>query len=310
MQKKEIFDTLQNVCSTLVSLPGVFNASIVQSDGYPLAISGLWLSKNEVFDLGAIVSAITAAASRLTQSLEYILLEGFESKIAIFNVIPNKVILSSTMSFDVNLGALLVSIRKIKQNINSIEKWIEEYIYMPLIEFNENERQEIISRQKVHNLMKRTASESSVIEKNNISLSSDMYSKLNEILLDFRKSIPHGEVNILVITQAGQQLYPLNFYNPFLGPFVNSIFDISKKMLRFFRQDDIRQLTLSYSSVRYFVFDLRKGILLISVSAQSPIKTGLIRFLGSALSSKIENVLAEAEIERSIPLEININDFF
>ncbi|MGQ4833200.1 MAG: hypothetical protein ACP6IS_04795 [Candidatus Asgardarchaeia archaeon] len=309
MEKKQLIDKFQEVCSSLMKIPGIFNVSVVQSDGYPLAVSGLWLSKDEIFDLGAMVSAINAAAREISPSIEYILLEGVESKVAIFNVLQEKITLAATTSFDVNLGAILIMIKKIKNALIPLKDELDEYISMPLIEFSEGEKQDILSRKKVHNLMKRSIDKSIASANNTLFVTSSVYSQLNEVISSFRNNLA-GDVKIYLVTNAGQLLYPLAIDDLFLAPFSHSIFNMSKKLLKFFRQDSIRQLMLSYSTNKYLIFDLVNGVLVINVSNSSNISTGLIRFLGVALSEKITKIFVRSKTEAKIPIEINVNDFF
>ena len=140
LQKDDLLEEINNMCETVLKVPGVYNATIIQVDGYPLATTGVWLAEDEVFDLGAIVAAISMAARKIERKLDYILVEGTDSKIAIFNLIKDKIILATTTSKNVNLGALFIQAKRLKKSINPLERYVDLLVKMPLIEFNESEK--------------------------------------------------------------------------------------------------------------------------------------------------------------------------
>ncbi len=81
MNLKEKIDILLD---QIAHVNGVENAVLTQRDGYPIQSTGVWLSKDEIFDVCSATSAIFNAAIRLhPNDLKYVLIEADRANILI-----------------------------------------------------------------------------------------------------------------------------------------------------------------------------------------------------------------------------------
>lgn len=304
LQKDVLLEKINNMCETILKVPGVYNATIIQVDGYPLATAGVWLAEEEVFDLGAIVAAISMAAKKIERELDHILVEGTDSKIAIFNLIKDKIILAATTSKNVNLGAFFIQAKKLKKSINPLERYVDLLVKMPLIEFNENEKKELIERARTHNLYNNNFIS---IEKFWMQITPALYEEISSIINEFKRNL-NQKIEVLLIANNAFQVFPLTNTEPSANPLAFSLFDISRKLLRVFRQEDIEQLMVSFSTQDIFIYDFFGGIIVIKVIDKN-FKIGLIRFLGFTLRKKLSTVFEKHSVNiKKLKPEINLAD--
>ena len=75
-------DEIKKNLEIIKSTKGVENIVLTQRDGNPIQFSGVWLSKDEIFNVSAATAAIYNCGIALHQNdLKYILIEGKQAKI-------------------------------------------------------------------------------------------------------------------------------------------------------------------------------------------------------------------------------------
>ena len=147
---------ISNHLKQIKSIIGVENVVLTQRDGQPIESAGVWLSKNEIFGVCSIVSAIFNVAEQLhPKSLNYLLIDGERAKILIAPVHTNKdkiinnvqkaeYFLTITARLKVNLGAIMLSIKDTMKGIaNAIEESGKDF-KPPLRSYDEAALKEIL----------------------------------------------------------------------------------------------------------------------------------------------------------------------
>ena len=77
-------DQVKVYLERIKSVKGVENVVLTQRDGNPIQSAGIWLSKEEIFNISSATSAIYNLGLHLhSKNLKYILIEGNSAKIFI-----------------------------------------------------------------------------------------------------------------------------------------------------------------------------------------------------------------------------------
>ena len=146
-------------------LNGVENAVLPQRDGNPIQSSGVWFSKAEIFKVCSAASAIFNVGIHLhPKDLKYILIEGKKAKILIAPLIPHlisslnnfidpQLIKDNEMEFfiaitaqpNVNLGGIFLQTKECLKQIKTSLITSKETFKPPLIQFNNQTIQNIVS---------------------------------------------------------------------------------------------------------------------------------------------------------------------
>ena len=146
-------------------IKGVENVVLTQRDGNPIQSTGIWFSKEEIFNVSSATSAVYNVGIHLhPKVLKYILIEGKKAKILIAplnnplhgslnELLENKGIIDGDNEFfiaitahpNVNLGGIFLqtadSLKKIKRTLITSEDCFKP----PLIEFDNEKIEEIMT---------------------------------------------------------------------------------------------------------------------------------------------------------------------
>ena len=126
-----LLQEIKNNLEQIKQIRGVENVVLTQRDGNPIQYCGVWLSKEEIFNVSAATSAIYNCALKLySGKLKYLLIEGGKAKIILTPLknygteTINKIIsaqnlqgnndefyIAITTHSNVNLGGILLKIR-------------------------------------------------------------------------------------------------------------------------------------------------------------------------------------------------------
>ncbi|KKN07751.1 hypothetical protein LCGC14_1063760 [marine sediment metagenome] len=145
-------------------LKGVENAVLTQRDGNPIQSTGVWFSRDEIFNVSSATSAIFNVGIHLHPSdLKYILIEGKKAKILIAplnsplhpslnKIMENQGILDSNHEFfiaitaqpNLNLGGIFLQTNECLKKIKTTLITSGESFKPPLIQFTNQKIQSII----------------------------------------------------------------------------------------------------------------------------------------------------------------------
>ena len=171
-------------------LKGVENAVLTQRDGNPIQSTGVWFSKDEIFNVSSATSAIFNVGIHLhPKDLKYILIEGKKAKILIaplnnpLHASLNKILemqgildcnheffIAITAQPNINLGGIFLQTNECLKKIKTTLITSGESFKPPLIQFN---------NQKILN----------IIEGFNIKETEDFDLKLSSFSLSFSEAI-------------------------------------------------------------------------------------------------------------------------
>lgn len=145
-------------------IKGVENAVLTQRDGNPIQSTGVWFSKDEIFNVSSATSAIYNVGIHLhPKDLKYILIEGKKAKILIAplnspihnslnrileaqGVLDDKheFFIAITAQPNINLGGVFLQTRECLRKIKTSLITSGESFKPPLIQFNSQKVQNII----------------------------------------------------------------------------------------------------------------------------------------------------------------------
>ncbi|TFG08768.1 MAG: hypothetical protein EU539_01590 [Promethearchaeota archaeon] len=187
-------------------LKGVENAVLTQRDGNPIQSTGVWFSKDEIFNVCSAASAIFNVGVHLHPTdLKYILIEGKKAKILIAplnNPLHNSLnklleqqgILNDNHEYfiaitalpNVNLGGIFLQTSECLKKIKTSLITSGETFKPPLIRFNDRKIQHILNGFDV----KENDNLNLKISPFSISFSETISYKLKKVLKDFSLTIP------------------------------------------------------------------------------------------------------------------------
>jgi len=187
-------------------LKGVENAVLTQRDGNPIQSTGVWFSKEEIFNISSATSAIFNVGIHLhPNDLRYILIEGKKAKILIaplnspihysLNRIleqqgiidkNNEFFIAITAHPNVNLGGIFLQTNECLKKIKSTLITSGETFKPPLIQFNEKKIQSLIEGFDVKDEIDLNSNLSTF----SLSFSEETSLSLKKLLNDFASTIP------------------------------------------------------------------------------------------------------------------------
>jgi len=179
-------------------IKGVENAVLTQRDGNPIQSTGVWFSKDEIFNVSSATSAIYNVGIHLhPKDLKYILIEGKKAKILIAplnspvhsslnrilelqHILDDKheFFIAITAQPNINLGGIFLQTSECLRKIKTSLITSGESFKPPLIQFN---------NQKIQN----------IIEGFNVKENEEVDFKLSPFSLSFSKSVSLGLRKVL-----------------------------------------------------------------------------------------------------------------
>jgi len=187
-------------------IKGVENAVLTQRDGNPIQSSGVWFSKDEIFNVCSAASAIFNVGIHLhPKDLKYILIEGKKAKILIAplnsplhsslnKILEKQMILNSNHEFfvaitaqpNVNLGGIFLQTNECLKKIKTSLITSGESFKPPLIQFDNQKIQKIINGFDI----KENEEFNLKISSFSLSFSENISIELRKVLNDFSLTIP------------------------------------------------------------------------------------------------------------------------
>ncbi|MEJ2251348.1 MAG: roadblock/LC7 domain-containing protein [Candidatus Lokiarchaeota archaeon] len=194
---------------------GIENAVLTQRDGNPIQSTGVWFSKDEIFNVCAATSAIYNVGIYLyPDNLKYILIEGKKAKILIAplnnplhhslnKILEEQGIIDDNQEFyiaitaqpNVNLGGIFLQTNECLRKIKTSLITSGESFKPPLIEFNKRKLKEIIQNFNI----KEFEEDDYRLSSYSLSFSKDLSLRLKNILFDLSKTIKNLEYAFIMV---------------------------------------------------------------------------------------------------------------
>lgn len=296
-------------------LKGVENAVLTQRDGNPIQSTGIWFTKNEIFNVSSASSAIFNVGIHLhPNDLKYILIEGKKAKILIAPLnspLPNSLnmllkqqgILDDNYEFfiaitaqpDINLGSIFLQTNECLKKIKSTLIASGESFKPPLIQFTTKEIQGIIEGFDV----KENEDLELKLSAYSLSFSKEISTKLKKILNDFSLTIP--DLNYAFITIEGgfiaSKLLKNNDFNhnnlDDISAMSYSLLQTANRCAWLLKKMNAENILLDCEKSFQFINGMGKSLFSAEVG-KSRQKLGLLRLILPQFSKKINELIKQA----------------
>jgi predicted regulator of Ras-like GTPase activity (Roadblock/LC7/MglB family) len=298
------------------STKGVENIVLTQRDGNPIQFSGVWLSKDEIFNVSAATAAIYNCGIALHQDdLKYILIEGKQAKILIsplknygsqtLNKIidaqglqgnDNEFFIAVTARNDANLGGIFL---KTRESLIEIKKSLilsGESFKPPLRHFSTEEINKLINSLNVKDDLNR----SETLNVFSLNISDEHYAQLDECLKEFGTqtldllrsyiTIDGGFIAASYNNSSLQDIYLLDSE----ASMSYSLFSTSDKCAWLLKKMRVESILLECNNYFQFIQKAGSGIFSTQI-AKGRQKLGLLRLIIPRYATKITHILEEAK---------------
>jgi len=296
-------------------LKGVENAVLTQRDGNPIQSSGVWFSKDEIFNVSSAASAIYNVGMHLhPKDLRYILIEGKKAKILIApldspihrslnKILDEQFILNNDHEFfiaitaqpNVNLGGIFLQtnecLKKIKTSLITSGKSFKP----PLIQFSGQKIQNIIKGFNV----KETGDADFKISPFSLSFSEKVSMELKKVLNDFSLTIP--DLKYAFICIEGGFIASKIFKNPSMNKneldnvsaMSYSVFQTANRCSWLLKKMVTENILIDCKNSFQFIRGLGKAIFSSEIGKTRQ-KLGLLRLILPQFSKKINTLIKKA----------------
>ena len=296
-------------------LKGVENAVLTQRDGNPIQSTGVWFSKDEIFNVSSATSAIFNVGIHLhPKDLKYILIEGKKAKILIaplnspLHTSLNKIlemqgILDSNHEFfiaitaqpNINLGGIFLQTNECLKKIKTTLITSGESFKPPLIQFNNQKIQNIIEGFNI----KETEDFDLRLSSFSLSFSEAISLELRKVLKNISVTIP--DLNYAFITIEGGFIASKILKNididsdklDKISAMSYSLFQTANRCAWLLKKMQADSILLDCQNSFQFIDGLGKAIFSTEIGKLRQ-KLGLIRLILPQFSKKIDSLVKEA----------------
>ncbi len=296
-------------------LKGVENAVLTQRDGNPIQSTGVWFSKDELFNLSSATSAIFNVGIHLhPKDLKYILIEGKKAKILIAplnsplhsslnRILQSQGIFDTNHEFliaitaqpDINLGGIFLQTNECLKKIKTTLITSRESFKPPLIQFNNQKIQSIIEGFNV----KENEEFDLRLSSFSLSFSEIISLKLRNVLNNISITIP--DLNYAFITIEGgfiasKILKKVDAYTEQLdkiSAMSYSLFQTANRCVWLLKKMQAERILLDCQNSFQFIDGLGKAIFSTEIGKLRQ-KLGLIRLILPQFSKKIDSLIKRA----------------
>lgn len=296
-------------------LKGVENAVLTQRDGYPIQSTGVWFSKDEIFNVCSATSAIFNVGIHMhPRDLKYILIEGKKAKILIAplnsplhnslnRILMQQGILNNNHEFfiaitaqpNINLGGIFLQTSECLKKIKSTLITSGESFKPPLIQYDNQKIRNTINGFKVkeNEELKIKLSSFSLSFSKNISI------KLRRVLNDFSLIIPDLKYAFITIEGgfiASKLLKKFNIAEKNLdsmSAMSYSLLQTANRCAWLLKKMHVKKILLDCENSFQFINGIGKSLFSAEIG-KSRQKLGLLRLILPQFSKKINNIIKEA----------------
>ncbi len=311
----QLKDKIQIHLDQIKQLKGVENAVLIQRDGNPIQSTGVWFSKDEIFNISAATSAIFNVGIHLhPNKLRYILIEGKKAKILIaplnnpLHYSLNKILeqqgiiekndeffIAITALPDVNLGGIFLQTNECLRKIKSTLITSGESFKPPLIEYNKQKISTIINSFNI----KDETNQKFRISSQSMIFSEELSLNTNKALKDFSKTIPDLKYAFITI-EGGFILSSLlkegscnNIRLDNISAMSYSLLDTANRCAWLLKKMNADNILLDCDHSFQFIQRLEKSIFSAEI-IKARQKLGLLRLILPQFSSRINKLVLNA----------------
>lgn len=296
-------------------LKGVENAVLTQRDGNPIQSTGVWFSKDEIFNVSSATSAIFNVGIHLhPNDLKYILIEGKKAKILIAplnsplhhslnRILEQQGILDNNHEFfiaitaqpNVNLGGIFLQTSECLKKIKSTLITSGESFKPPLIQFTTQKIQNIIEGFKV----KENEEFNLRVSSFSLSFSENISIELRKILNNFSLTIPDLKYAFITIEGGFIVSKLLKKFDVNKEKLDNisamsySLFQTANRCAWLLKKMQAENILLDCENTFQFINGLGKAIFSTEIGKVRQ-KLGLIRLILPQFSKKINTLIKQA----------------
>ncbi len=296
-------------------LKGVENAVLTQRDGNPIQSTGVWFSKDEIFNVSSATSAIFNVGIHLhPNDLKYILIEGKKAKILIAplnsplhhslnRILEQQGILDNNHEFfiaitaqpNVNLGGIFLQTSECLKKIKTTLITSGESFKPPLIQFTTQKIQNIIEGFKV----KENEEFNLRVSSFSLSFSENISIELRKILNNFSLTIPDLKYAFITIEGGFIVSKLLKKFDVNKEKLDNisamsySLFQTANRCAWLLKKMQAENILLDCENTFQFINGLGKAIFSTEIGKVRQ-KLGLIRLILPQFSKKINTLIKQA----------------
>ncbi len=296
-------------------IKGVENAVLTQRDGNPIQSTGVWFSKEEIFNVSSATSAIFNVGIHLhPKDLKYILIEGKKAKILIAplnspihnslnRILESQGILDDKHEFfiaitaqpNINLGGVFLQTSECLRKIKTSLITSGESFKPPLIQFNSQKVQNIIEGFNI----KENSEIDFKLSPFSLSLSKPMSLNLKKVLNNISLTVP--DLKYAFVTIEGGFIAS-RFLKNFdvnaeeldkVSAMSYSLFQTANRCAWLLKKMHAESILLDCQHSFQFIEGLGKAIF-SAVIGKLRQKLGLIRLILPQFTNKINNLIREA----------------
>ena len=296
-------------------LKRVENAVLTQRDGNPIQSTGVWFSKDEIFNVSSATSAIFNVGIHLhPKDLKYILIEGKKAKILIAplnsplhdslnKILELQGILDNNYEFfiaitaqpNINLGGIFLQTNECLKKIKTTLITSGESFKPPLIQFNNQKIQSIIEGFNV----KENEEFNMKLSSFSLSFSENISLELKRILNNISLTIPDLKYGFITIEGgfiASKILKKIDMDVEQLdniSAMSYSLFQTANRCAWLLKKMHAERILLDCRNSFQFIDGLGKAIFSTEIGKVRQ-KLGLIRLILPQFTKKIDNLIKKA----------------
>ena len=314
----DLKDKIKIYLDQIKNLKGVENVVLTQRDGNPIQSAGVWLSKDEIFNVSSAASAIYNVGIKLhPKNLKYILIEGKKAKILIAplnnpvheslnRILEQQDILKNMNEFfigitaqpTVNLGGIFLQTNNCLKTIKTTLLSSGQTFKPPLIEYDEIKLQEILNRFKIKESNEETYNFTSLL----FNISEELSWELNRILNNFSLTVLDLNYAFLsveggfILSKILKKLILSDRKIDNISAMSYSLFHVANRCAWLLKKMNAEDILLECNNSFQFINRIKDGIFCSEIGKNKQ-KLGLIRLYLPAFLRKISAVLKRAEKE-------------
>jgi predicted regulator of Ras-like GTPase activity (Roadblock/LC7/MglB family) len=321
--KKKIGDHLDRI----KLLKGVENAVLTQRDGNPIQSTGVWFSKDEIFNVSSATSAIYNIGIHLhPDDLKYLLIEGKKAKILIAPLsnnshyktvqnIQNSEIINKNHEFfvaitalaNVNLGGIFMQTNECLRKIRSTLIDSGRSFKPPLVSFSEKNVQHILHGFQT----KEHTDQEEKLNLYSLSLRSEDSKDLKNTLRDFNKTI--NNLKYAFISLEGGFIASNIIKNGIISrnrldnisAMSYSLFQTANRCAWLLKKMRATNILLDCKDTYQFIHGLKNAVFTTEIGKKTQ-KLGLLRLFLPKFLNRMDKILIEAsKIENSKKFDLN-----
>ncbi len=300
-------------------LKGVENAVLTQRDGNPIQSTGVWLTKNEIFNVCSAASAIYNIGINLyPKDLKYILIEGKKAKILIAPLSTpiheslnrileqqgiiedhNEFFIAITAQPYVNLGGIFLQTNECLKKIKTTLITSGESFKPPLIEFNNEKINEVLD----NFYLKEENERKTYLSSSSLNISEELSWELNKILNNFTLTIIDLKYTFLcldggfILSKKLKNSLENNINIDNIAAMTYSLFETANRCAWLLKKMTAENILIDCGNTFQTINGLSNAIL-CSEMGKSKQKLGLIRLIIPQFLGKIERIMKRVNQEQ------------